>query len=152
MPVPAVSPRNWERTKIMCHFVMGPPMSLTNELSFQAKLETILDDMDGETVENTRENKEHNNEDRKGVYYNGAFEDKIEPDSPYVVSADIRHRDDDHRPRVDESVVEALEKTLTDEKPSVPAEKLDFDSKLGVLLDVKENYYETLQCKASVFA
>ena len=136
----------------MCHFVMGPPMSLTNELSFQSKLETILDEMDGETVENTRENKEYNKEDRKGSYYHGAFEDEIEPDSPYVVHADARDRDDDHRPRVDESVVEALEETLMDEKPSVPAEKLDFDSKLGVLLDMQEEYYETLQCEVSVFA
>jgi hypothetical protein len=152
MPVPAVSPRNWKRTEIVCHFVMGPPMSLTNELSFQSKLETILDSMDGGTIEETRENQEHNNDDRKGTYYSGAFEDEIEPDSPYVVHADTRDRDDDHRPRVEENVVEDLEKTLTDEKPSVPAEKLDFDSKLGVLLDVKENYYETLQCEVSVFA
>lgn len=151
MPVPAVSPRNWERTEIVCHFVMGPPKSLTNELSFQAKLETILDSMDGETLVDARENEETNN-DGDGYMVHSDFADKIEADSAYVVSADARDRDDDHRPRVDESVVEALEKTLTDEKPSVPAEKLDFDSKLGLLLDVKERYYETVQCKASVFA
>lgn len=135
----------------MCHFVMGPPKSLTNELSFQAKLETILDSMDGETLVDARENEETNN-DGDGYMVHSDFADKIEADSAYVVSADARDRDDDHRPRVDESVVEALEKTLTDEKPSVPAEKLDFDSKLGLLLDVKERYYETVQCKASVFA
>lgn len=130
---------------------MGPPKSLTNELSFQAKLETILDSMDGETLVDARENEETNN-DGDGYMVHSDFADKIEADSAYVVSADARDRDDDHRPRVDESVVEALEKTLTDEKPSVPAEKLDFDSKLGLLLDVKERYYETVQCKASVFA
>ena len=135
----------------MCHFVMGPPMSLTNELSFQSKLETILDSMDGGTLDDARDNEEKNN-DGGGYMVHSDFADKIEADSPYVVSADTRDRDDDHRPRVEENVVEELEKTLTDEKPSVPAEKLDFDSKLGLLLDVKERYYETVQCKASVFA
>jgi len=33
------------------------------------------------------------------------------------------------------------------EKPSVPAERLDFDDNLGILLDAAERYYSTLQCQ-----
>ena len=152
MPVPAVSPYNWERTKLICHFVMGPPMSLVHELSFQEKLETILDSMDGETTESTRENEETNNDENSGFIYDPRFEDKIDPEDPYVAGGDARDRHDDHRPRVDEEIVEELQRTLKDEKPKVPAEKLDFDSTLSVLLDLQERYYESKQCEMTILA
>ena len=131
---------------------MGPPMSLTRELSFQEKLETILDDMDGDTLQSASENEEDTNGVKDGFAVHRDFADRIEYEEPYIVGSDVRDRDDDHRPRVDESVIEALEQTVKDEKPSVPAEKLDFDSMLGVLLDIEEKYFETLQCETSVFA
>jgi len=152
MPVPAVSPYNWERTKLICHFVMGPPMSLVHELSFQQKLETILETMGGDTLELAKENEERNNDHSDAYRVHSDFGDKIDYDDPYVAAGDARDRQDDHRPRVDEKIVEELQQTLMDEKPSVPAEKLDFDSKLGVLLDIEERYFESKQCKTSVLA
>ena len=126
-------------------------MATVTELSFQDKVETILDGMDGNITELTRENQEFNNDDIKGeVRYHPDFIDTPD-DYPYTVAGDTRDREDDHRPRVDEKVVKGLQRTVNREKPSVPAEKFDFDTNLGVVLDLNQDYFETLQCKVSVF-
>ena len=131
---------------------MGPPMSLVHELSFQEKLETILDSMDGDTLELAKEHEERNNDHSDAYRVHSGFGDKIDYDDPYVAGGDVRDRHDDHRPRVDEEIVEELQQTLKDEKPTVPAEKLDFDSTLGVLLDLQERFYETQQCEVTILA
>jgi len=56
-------------------------------------------------------------------------------------------REKPHRPRVDDSVISRLQTKVKQEKPSVPAERLDFDDNLGILLDAAERYYRTLQCQ-----
>ena len=126
-------------------------MPTVAELSFQDKLETILDGMDDDIIEVTREYQAFNSNDRNGeVRHHPDFIDTSD-DYPYTVAGDTRDREDDHRPRVDENVVEELQQTVMKQKPSVPAEKLDFDTNLGVVLDLNQDYFETLQCKVSVF-
>ena len=148
MPVPAVSPRNWKRTQIICHFVMGTPMNTVQELSFQDQLETILNSTSGSTLDEARENRKVNNDETNTYKTNPDFEGR--PTNPYVATADTGDRDRYHRPRVDESTVKELQRTVSKEKPSVPAEKFDFDTNLGVLLDVNEEYYQSLHCTVSV--
>ena len=152
MPVPAVSPYNWERTRIICHFVMGTSMRTVDGLSFQDKLETILDSMNGDMLESASDNVQTNNDTDNSYVVHPDFEDKIQPGEPYVVAADAEDRDEPHRPRVMTSVIVELEEVIKEEKPTVPAETLDFDDKLSVLLDIAERYYESVHCKASVFA
>jgi hypothetical protein len=147
MPVPAVSPYNWERTRIIAHFAMAVPMSMVNTLSFEDKLKEILDNSDGDLIEDTIENDEYNGENE--YHYHGGLIDDGE-NTPYVVTADTRDRDDPHRPRVSDFVVGQLKTAVKREKSSVPTGKFDFDDNLGVVLDIYEDYYETLQCEMRV--
>jgi len=148
MPVPAVSPRNWKRTKIICHFIMGTPMNTVQQLSFQNQLETILEETDGSVLDNARENQKTNNDDTDSYVTNPDFGGT--PNNPYVATANIGDRDRDHRPRVDDGTVKELQRTVSKEKPEVPAEKFDFDTNLGILLDVREEYFQSVHCTVSV--
>ena len=147
MPVPAVSPYNWERTRIIAHFVMAVPMSTVDTLSFEDKLKEILNRTDGNITEETIENEEDNKDGQ--YHYHGYLIDDLD-NAPYLITADTEDRDGPHRPRVSDFVVGELKTAIKREKSSVPTDKLDFDDNLGVLLDIFEDYYGSLQCNLRV--
>ena len=140
MPVPAVSPNNWQRTTVICHFIMATPVSVVSELSFQDRLETILNHGKNFTKKAKENEKEENQRD-----YKTHSDFQATPTRPYRKSITVS-REKPHRPRVDALVVERLHEAVEKEKPSVPAQRLDFDDNLGILLDTAERYYNTLQC------
>ena len=141
MPVPAVSPKNWERTTIICHFIMATPVSVVSELSFQDRLDTILNH-----GKNFTQKAKQNEQEATQTDYKTHSDFQATRRSPYRKQIVVR-REKPHRPRVGESVVDRLHATVRKEKPSVPAERLDFDDNLGILLDAAERYYSTLQCQ-----
>ena len=141
MPVPAVSPKNWERTTIICHFIMATPVSVVSELSFQDRLDTILNH-----GKNFTQKAKQNEQEATRTDYKTHSDFQATRRSPYRKQIVVR-REKPHRPRVDDSIVARLHGTVRKEKPSVPAERLDFDDNLGILLDAAERYYSTLQCQ-----
>ena len=141
MPVPAVSPKNWERTTIICHFIMATPVSVVSELSFQDRLDTILNHN-----KNFTQKAKQNEQEATRTDYKTHSDFRGRPECPYRKPITVS-REKPHRPRVGESVVDRLHATVREEKPSVPAERLDFDDNLGILLDAAERYYSTLQCQ-----
>jgi hypothetical protein len=142
MPVPAVSPRNWQRTAIICSFRMGTGPRMAGELSFQDQLLTVL-----ENEESYREQAiEIEGENRTSSKFTTHTDFDATPDNPHRVSLRIT-RTEPHRPDIDGAVVAQLHKAVKDEKPSVPAEKFDFDTNLGIVLDAAERYYNALQCE-----
>lgn len=142
MPVPAVSPKNWARTKIVCSFEMGTSLRLANELCFQDRLETVLDEEDS-YLEEAREVEEEN---RESEGFNTHTEFQGTPEDPHQVPLRLTQREV-HRPNVDEQTVQRLQQAVMEEKPSVPAKKLDFDTNLDIVLSAAERYYEALQCE-----
>jgi hypothetical protein len=54
-------------------------------------------------------------------------------------------RDRPHRPQVPEQLDDDLTKAVR-ENTNVPGEKLDFDDRLELFLDVVEQYYRVLDC------
>jgi len=145
MPVPAVSPHNWKRTKVTAHLCMGIPMSTVDALSFEDRLTQILDST-GNIVEETKEYRDYNTDSK--YRYHDEFITSGE-DVPYTVTVEL-DRDDAHRPRVEEDTIDELKTSIKCEKSKIPVDKLDFDDNLGVLLDIFEDYYETLQCRILV--
>ena len=143
MTIPVVSPTNWERTRGICHFAMGTPLDAVDELAFRHQVEVIIDDADG-YVEAAEENEEVNNDSSTTYRTHSEFDGS--PDEPYRYIA-ITDRETDHRPYVSEESVDALKETVKDERPSVPAERFDFDRNLSILLDAAERYYNSLQCE-----
>lgn len=144
MPVPVVSPRNWKRTKIICHFRMGTDIALVDELSFEDQLTTVLD-FDGAYTEEAHR-VEEKNENRMGVQTHTDFQGS--PDDPYTVRLGLP-RSNPHRPEVGIETIKQLRSAVKSEKPAVPVEKLDFDDNLGILLDAAERYYAALQCEVA---
>jgi len=122
---------------------MGTPIDAVDELAFRHQLEVIIDDADGYR-EAADENEEVNNDSSTTYCTHPDFE--AIPDDPYRYVG-VTDRESDHRPYVSEELVESLEETVKDERPSVPAERFDFDRNLSILLDEAERYYESLQCE-----
>jgi hypothetical protein len=146
MPVPAVSPHNWKRTKIIAHFHMAVPMSMINSLSFEDRLTQILNETEGDIVEKTEDNKKANN---NGSYcYHTDFTSPND-NPPYVVNAEL-DRNEPHRPRVKDYKIGKLKTSIKREKSNIPVDKFDFDDNLSVLLDMHEDFFKTLHCKLSV--
>jgi len=143
MPVPAVSPRNWQRTMVICHFVMGTPISVVSELSFQDRLETILN-YEKNFSERARENEQQNG--GRDSQYKTHADFQATQRNPYKKRITVT-REKPHRPNIDDTVIDRLHAAVKDEKSSVPVEKLDFDDNLGIFLDAAERYYNSLQCK-----
>jgi len=139
MPVPAVSPENWKRTTIITHFVMTTPISVVRDFSFEDRVMAIVEHSEGEYNNTARENESDDSE-----YCHADF------DAPYEKKLRLGDRDSDHRPRVSEHTVKMLEQTVRQENENIPVVKMDFDNKLGVLLDAAERYFSTLQCEAIV--
>ena len=138
MPVPAVSPVNWQRTTIVAHLVMATPIDVVETFSFQDQLDSIIDYGEGEYADNARKNEREDAE-----YAHADFE------TPYQKKI-VVSRDRDHRPHVDKHVAKKLERAVRQENEAVPAEKLDFDNQLRTVLDAAERYYNTLQCEVVV--
>lgn len=143
MVVPAVSPRNWERTRGVCHFVMGVPIEVVDDLAFRDQLEVVIDHS-GEFLEQASENREENNGSSTTYSVHASFD--ATKDDPYRFVA-VPDQQEDHRPEVPKHIVTGLEDAVKSERPAVPASKFDFDRNLGILLDAAEEYYETLQCE-----
>lgn len=121
---------------------MGTPLSIVYDLSFEDQLLTII-----EGDESYRERASEIRQEKKGrTDYKTHTEFQGTPDDPYQVSLRVTQTDP-HRPEVSPAAVTQLQQKVTVEKPAVPAEKLDFDSNLGIVLDAAEQYYETLQCE-----
>jgi hypothetical protein len=142
MPVPAVSPENWQRTTIICSLEMGTPVQMADELSFQDRLEILVDQEDS-YLDEARSNEEDIRNSSK-VLTHSDFQST--PDDPHQAQLTIT-QSKPHRPDVDVPVVKMLETAVKREKDSVPAEKFDFNTNLGILLDAAERYYETLNCE-----
>ena len=138
MPVPVVSPKNWERTAIISHFATGTSLDVVRDLSFEDQLGTILEN-GPDFVESANEN-----ETDDATHIHSDFRRK--PNNPLVREYAVT-REKPHRPEVSQSTIDELEQRVMTEKPGVPARKLDFEAKLGVLLDVAERYYSTLHCQ-----
>jgi len=128
MPVPAVSPRNWERTRALTQFHMGTTKIDANDLSFADQLEELIGPDYREEVEKL---------DPSTVTHS---------DFPtgYILSIDS-DRDRPHRPEVSHRLDHDLTAAV-DEMQSVPAEKLNFDDRLELFLDLVEEYYSALDC------
>ena len=139
MPVPAVSPKNWQRATIICHFVTATPVDVVSELAFQDRVLTILN-QDKNFTEMAKRNEKNGDKDYTHTDFRGT------PGSPHVKQLEVV-REKPHRPHVDDSVIDKLQTKVMVEKPSVPAEKLDFDDNLRILLDAAERYYKTVQCE-----
>ena len=139
MPVPAVSPKKWKRTTIIAHFAMAVPISVVRDFSFQDRVKSILDDRDDGFISAAREYEKDDSD-----YVHGDFGE------PHEKQLRLEGRDSDHRPRVDENAVKLLDQAVRQEKENLPVEKMDFDSKLGVLLDAAERYYSSINCEAVV--
>jgi hypothetical protein len=146
MPVPAVSPHNWKRTTVICHFVMGTPINIVSELSFQDRLEAILN-ADKSFRDRASENEEKNSS--RDTQYKTHSDFQATPSNPYKKRITVS-REKPHRPSVDDGFIAQLHGAVKDERPSVPVEKLDFDDNLGILLDAAERYYSSVQCEITV--
>jgi hypothetical protein len=122
---------------------MGTSLSMTDELSFQDQLLTILDVEDTYT-EKAREVEKENNGPSTGITTHTDFQGT--PDDPYQVRLHITQTEP-HRPQLKGITVERLNQAVTDEKPAVPVDKLSFDNRLSIILDAAERYYEALYCE-----
>ena len=132
MPVPAVSAKNWNRTPIIAHFVGETDLSVIEELSFADQVEMVVGFEDGFTDEAIKMEDE-------GEYYLPSF--PAEPGNPYVVSYSTQG-EGEHRARVPDDVIDAVNAQARLERPRMPIGKLDFDDTLGIVLDSAERYYE----------
>lgn len=142
MPVPAVSPENWQRTKIICSFEMGTPVEMADELSFQDWLEILVDQEDSYLEEARSIEKEI----RDSSKYRTHSDFQGTPDDPHQAQLTIT-QSKPHRPDIDTPIARQLEVAVKRERESVPAEKFDFDTNLGIVLDAAERYYEALNCE-----
>jgi hypothetical protein len=142
MPVPAVSPENWQRTTIICSFVMGTSLEMATGLSFQDQLATIIENKD--SYRERAMEIEEDNKDSREYHYHADFD--ASPDNPHQIRLSITQVEP-HRPNVDSKTVQELQEAVKDEKPTVPTEKFDFDTNLGIVLDQAERYYNALQCE-----
>lgn len=145
MPVPTVSPHNWQRTRIICSFRMGTALSVADKLSFEDQLLTIIDS-EAPYREGLSEIKEEN---RDSDTFSTHSDFQATPDEPYRVRQRTEQTEP-HRPNVSEAVVSQLHEAVKREKPQIPAEKFDFDTNLTTVLDAAERYYEALQCEVEV--
>ena len=141
MPVPAVSPKNWERTTIICHFVTATSVEIVEELSFEDRVASILDRERNFTSKAVSNEQEENHRD-----YKTHSNFQATPRRPYRREFSVA-REKPHRPRISDETLTRLREKVKEEKPSVPAERLDFDDNLGIVLDAAERYYKTLQCE-----
>jgi len=139
MPVPAVSPENWKRTTIITHFVMTTPISVVRDFSFQDRVNSIVEYPDDTFTSSARDNEKDDTD-----YVHTDFGE------PYQMKLRLEDRDSDHRPRVDDHVVKLLDRAVRQENENIPVVKMDFDNKLGVLLDAAERYFSSIQCEAIV--
>lgn len=115
---------------------------MANELSFQDRLEIVADQEDSylEEARSIEEEIRNSSEYRTHSDFQGT------PDDPYQAQLTIT-QSKPHRPDVDVPVAKMLETAVKREKESVPAEKFDFNTNLGILLDAAERYYEALNCE-----
>ena len=141
MPVPAVSPKNWERTTIICHFVTATSVEIVEELSFEDRLDTILNH-----GKNFTQKAKQNEQEATRTDYKTHSDFQATRRSPYRREFSVA-REKPHRPRISDETLTRLREKVKEEKPSVPAERLDFDDNLGIVLDAAERYYKTLQCE-----
>ena len=142
MPVPAVSPENWQRTTIICSFAMGTSLEMATGLSFQDQLLTIIER--GSSYREEAREIEQENRDSREYSYHTDFD--ASPDDPHQIRLRVTQVEP-HRPSVDNETVQELQKAVGREKSTVPTEKFDFDTNLGIVLDQAERYYNALQCE-----
>ena len=133
MPVPAISAKNWNRTPIIAHFVGATDLSVIDELSFADQVEMVV----GFDESFTDDAIEMEGDD--GDYVLPTF--SATADNPYVVTYSTEG-EGEHRARVPDDVVGAVNAQARLERPQMPIEKLDFDDTLGIVLDAAERYYK----------
>ena len=121
---------------------MGTSVRMAEELSFQDRLETVLDAEDS-YAEEAREAEEENR-DSDGFKTHTDYQGT--PDDPHQVRLRVT-QSEPHRPEVDKQAVRQLHHRVKREKSSIPAKKFDFDTNLEIVLDAAERYYEALQCE-----
>lgn len=115
---------------------------MADELSFQDWLE-IVADQDGSFLDEARSIEK---EVRNSSKYRSHGDFQSTPDDPHRVRL-ITTQSKPHRPDIDTATARQLDVAVKREKESLPAKKFDFDTKLGILLDAAERYYEALNCE-----
>lgn len=138
MPVPAVSHRNWERTRGLAQMKIGTWDIAATQFGFNKQLGML---QEGNYVEGIAD-----------VGVSSALGDSTHVHKSWgkggvEVSVDYGGRDRAHRPEVEQEVVDELEEWVGEQYPVVPAESLDFDEQLDLFLDKVERFYSKLDCQ-----
>lgn len=132
MKAPAVSHRKWERTRALAQIQMGTLDIRADELAFEDRMMMLIEpDFRGQLREIEEEDKD--------IYHN-----EWGPDG---VDMTISLGDRVHRPEVSDDAIGALDEWVKKEHPHIPAEKVDFDDKLGLVLDSAQEYFRKLNCR-----
>ena len=134
MPSPEISPRNWERTTIVCHFVMGKDMATVRNLSFQEQVSTIAAYPTDSYTQAAMKVEERY--DGTSVYLSHGFGGT--PDEPYQRRIQPTNLDRPYSPHVDDSLLETVYRAVLNENPETPPSKFNFENNLNTLLDAAE--------------
>ena len=145
MPSPEISPRDWERTTIVCHFVMGKDLATVRNLSFQEQVSTIAA-YPTDTYTQAAIRVEERSADGTSRYLShSSF--ACTPDDPYQQQIQLTDRDKPYYPHIDDSIFETVYHAVMNENPEIPPSKFDFENNLSTLLDAAERYFNSINCE-----
>jgi len=145
MPSPEISPQNWERTTIVCHFVMGKDLATARELSFQERVSTIAAYPTESYTQAAMRAEERSDDGTSGYLSHASFD--CTPDEPYQQRIQLTNRDKPYYPHVDDNLFETVYHAVLNENPETPLSKFNFENNLNTLLDAAERYFSSLHCE-----
>lgn len=132
MQAPAVSHRNWERTRALAQMQMGTHDIRADDLSFEDRMLMLIQMSPEESMRDR---------DPDVDYYH----EEWGPDGVEIVAAVTSGST--HRPEVSDDALEALDEWVEKEYPHIPVESVGFGDKLGLLLDSAQEYLNGLNCR-----